>query len=800
MFDQFFKRLTSAIGRDPLVPLALAAGVGILVADHWAGRVAPVFYLAVALSALAVGWRRPRWPGLFVVATAGIFAFSHGVTLWSAGQFVFSPNLRNGETIRLEARGLVIREPDAPGAGRSRSGRCVVRFTEMKVAGLTFPCDQRLPVRLTSPNEMLRYGDVFVTTGRLKPFDPPRNPGAFDAAAFFSRTLGAEGEFAVGSGDRIRILERGAGNPVIAASLTARRVLERYLSRGLEEEPERVAVIKAMALGSREDTPEHIEEQFRLSGAMHVFAVSGLHVGLFLTLLWGLLRWLGVPRRHAVLLLVPAVLFYAVVTGLRPSAVRAAVMGTVVLLGFVAERRPRLLNSLGFAALLLLAFDTQQLFLPGFQLSFAVLASIALFADVLHGGFYRPWRIDPFLPRRFVPRWRRGVDSSARWLSQALAVSLVAWLGSAWLVAHHFQLLTPVAVPANVVMVPAAFAVLGIAFSSLLLSLIGLGGYAGALLNPLNGNLVGWLGVVAGAFAAVPGGHLHLNPAQIRSATPPPGVCRITVSEPNFGGLSQLWSFRLPDGRPAHWLVDPGDPIGYASAGQPLLRHWAVNRLQALVLTHGDVDHLGAGPLLVDRYRPGAVISSPHDGRSSAVPRLLESVEHTGVRHLRVGRGDRIPLSGEETTLTMLYPPRDGDPPGNADDRCLVWQLRHHDWKILSTADSGFPTEKWLLAAEERGLPAEVWIKGWHGTEVSGLIEFLDRVRPVAVVTTHHDFPTRQGFTNAWRNELESRGIVLFNLTEIGAVEIELSPETLRVVPATPGRGQPLVVTRQDRP
>ncbi len=799
MWDRLRSGISTAIGRDPLVPLAVAAGVGILVADAWAAGMAPFLYLAVALSALVASWRCPRWPGTLALATAGIFAFSHGVMLWRAGQFVFSPNLENGETIRLEARGLVIREPAAPGAGGSRSGRCVARFTEMKVAGITFHCDQRLPVRLTSPNETLRYGDVFVTTGRLKPFDPPRSPGAFDAAAFFSRTLGAAGEFAVGPGDRIRILERDAGNPVIALSLRARRFIERHLTRGLEEQPERAAVIKAMALGSREDTPEHIEEQFRLSGAMHVFAVSGLHVGLFLTLLWGLLRWVGVSRRRAVLLLVPAILFYATVTGLRPSAVRAAVMGTVVLLGFVAERRPRLLNSLGFAALLLLAFDSRQLFLPGFQLSFAVLASIALFADALGGGLYRPWRVDPFLPRRLVPRWRRGMDRSARWLSQAVAVSLVAWLGSVWLVVHHFQLITPVAVPANVVMVPAAFVVLGLAFLSLLVSLAGLGGYAGAILNPLNGQIVGLVGATAGAFAAVPGGHLHLNASQLRGTAPPVEVCRITAFEPTIGGLSQLWSFRLPDGRPAHWLVDPGDPIGYASAGQPLLRHRAVNRLQALVLTHGDFDHLGAGSLLVDRFKPGAVISSPHDSRSSAVPMLLESIERVGVPHLRVARGDRIPLSGEGTAMTVLYPPRDGDAPGNADDRCLVWQLKHHDWRVLSTADSGFPTEKWLMSEEARGLPAEVWIKGWHAEEISGLIEFLDRVRPLAVVTTHHDFPAREGFTEAWRKELRSRGIALFNLTEIGAVEIELSPERLRVVPATPGRSEPLEVTLGDR-
>lgn len=795
MLERFRAWVTSALGRDPLVPLALAGSVGIVVADRTEGTIPLIVFALLAIAAFFLAWKRPRWPGLVLTGTGTAFAFAHGVALWQTGQFPFSPNLRNGESIRLEATGLVVKEPDAPGAGRTRSGRCTIRFSQMKVAGITFHCDQRLPVKLTSPTANLRYGDRITTTGLLSPFDPPRTPGAFDPAAFFSRTLGAEGEFRVGSGDRIRILERDAGNPLIALALQSRKEIERIITRGLEREPATASVIKAMVLGSREDTPEHIEEQFRLAGAMHIFAVSGLHVGLFLAILWTLLRWLRVPRRYAIWILIPAGLFYAAVTGLRPSAIRAAVMATVVLLGFFAERKPRLLNSLGFAALLILAVDTRQLFLPGFQLSFAVLGSIVLFADFLRERFYGPWQIDPFLPRRFAPRWRRVVDGAAHWISNGLAVSLAAWAGSAWLVIYHFQLLTPIAIPANLVMVPMAFAVLGVAFGSLLLSLFGGGALAGAFLNPLNGGLVRFVSGVASLFASIPGGHVHFNPGTLEKSRLQENSFRVTVFEPTFSGLSQLWSFPTADRRTAHWLIDPGDPVGFASAGQPLLRNRTVNHLQALVSTHGDFDHIGAGALVVDRFRPGAVISSPFDGRSSSVPRLLESIERNRVAHLRVARGDRFPLTNDSTALNVLYPLNEETPPGNADDRSLVLQLVHHDWRILSTADSGFLTEKWLIENEQRGLPADVWIKGWHAGEISGLIEFLDRVKPRAVVTTHHEFPRREGYTDDWAEELGRRDIELFNLTELGAVEIEMTKDSLQITPTSSDRKEPLLIS-----
>lgn len=774
--------LRQHLGRDPLVPLALAAGIGIVVADRTETLLPIGFFLGIAALSLLLAWLRPRWPGTLLLGTAAIFAFGQGVALWQIGQFPFSPNLANGDSIRLEAQGLVVREPAAPGAGNTRSGRCVIRFTQLKVSGVTWQCDQELPVRLTSPNERLRYGDRIQTTGLLRPFPPPRSPGAFDPATFFRRTLGASGEFAIGSGDRIQILERDAGNPFLAAAIRSRHAIETILTRGLEDQPDTASVIKAMALGSREDTPEHIEEQFRLSGAMHVFAVSGLHVGIFLAFLWGLLRWLGVPRRYAVLILIPAILFYATVTGLRPSAVRAAIMGSVVLLGFVAERRPRLLNSLAFAALLILALDTQQLFLPGFQLSFAVLASIALFADGLHSFFRGPWKIDPFLPPRLVPRWRRWLDRGGDKIAKGLAVSLAAWAGSVLLVVYHFQILTPVAVIANLVMVPLAMGVLFLSGISLLLSLLGGGMLSTSLLNPFNGRLVRFVSGTAGFFASLPGGYFHVSLQDWldRSETVTVPTCRITVTEPTLTGLSQLWSVRLPDHRETHWLIDPGDPVGFASAGQPMLRHHAVNQLQALVLSHGDYDHIGAGSAVIERFRPGALITGDFEGRSPAIPRILQSVERTGITHLKLARGDRIPL-GPDSEVTVLYPPREEFPPSTADNRCLVLLFRHHDWRILSTADSGFLTEKWLLENETRGLRADVWIKGWHTSDLSGLTEFLDRVDPAAIITTHHDFPAKEGLSPQLREALESRGTRLFDLSASGAVELSLSPRTLRV-------------------
>src|SRR6266849_10663907 len=100
-------------------------------------------------------------------------------------------------------------------------------------------------------------------------------------------------------------------------------------------------------------------------------------------------------RKWATALIIPSILFYAAVTGLHVSSVRAAVMSSILLGGFFFERKVFVLNGLAAAAFFLLAWDTNELFSTGFQLSFAVVGSIILLADPLFQFLRRFTAADP---------------------------------------------------------------------------------------------------------------------------------------------------------------------------------------------------------------------------------------------------------------------------------------------------------------------------------------------------------------------------------------------------------------------
>src|SRR5439155_2460275 len=104
-------------------------------------------------------------------------------------------------------------------------------------------------------------------------------------------------------------------------------------------------------------------------------------------------------RKWAAALIIPLLLFYAAVTGLHVSSVRAAVMSSVLLGGLFFERKAFVLNSLAAAAFFLLCWDTNELFSTGFQLSFAVVGTIILVADLPFGSLRRLSAPDPFLPQ-----------------------------------------------------------------------------------------------------------------------------------------------------------------------------------------------------------------------------------------------------------------------------------------------------------------------------------------------------------------------------------------------------------------
>jgi ComEC/Rec2-related protein len=227
------------------------------------------------------------------------------------------------------------------------------------------------------------------------------------------------------------------------------------LSRGVDPDRTGAKLVRAMVLGFRTDVPPEVSEAFKESGTVHVFAISGLHVGLFAGALAWLLALAAPPRRWRPLLAVPLVAGYVLLTGARPSAVRAGTMVGLMLCAPLAGRRADAPASLCAAAIAILAADPAQILDLGFLFSFVCTAGILLVRPESR-------RLQRTPPGRLG--WlRRRVRSMA-------FVSFVAWAVSAPLTAMCFGRLSPAAVACNLVVVPLAEATVTASVLSLALA------------------------------------------------------------------------------------------------------------------------------------------------------------------------------------------------------------------------------------------------------------------------------------------------------------------------------------------
>jgi ComEC/Rec2-related protein len=735
--------------RQPFVGLVLVAIIGIVVADYFPTITVSIFLIANAGALAALRWRFA--PLVFAVVGATFFVL-HSARITNTPADALA-QLAGQQPRPANVTGIVTTEPKLEANGNATF---LLKLCGAKIENQDIRTDAAVFVRWRGrPN----IGDELALFGTVQPIEVPRNPGEFDMRAYLARR-DVKSLFIVRYPQNGRILAPGSGFSVLRAASHSREWMQRILSRDIENSPDVVGLICGTALGLRHQARDDIEEPFQQTGTLHLFAVAGLHVGIVARLLWTVAMVLRLPRKTATALIIPLLFFYAAITGLHTASVRAAVMSALLLGGIFFDRKVLALNSLAAAAFLILLFDSNQLFTSGFQLSFAVVGTIVLLNDPMFVRFGRVAAPDPFLPRALLSRVQRFRIKAGRKLVRGASVSLAAWIGSLPLIYWYFYLITPVSLVANLVVVPIAYFVLALAMLSLIAAPISSG--LSIIFNNAN-----WLisHVVLGLvhfFALLPAGHLYL-PRFTESHTP----IMITVLDEGTGGAAHICANGYD------WLIDCGGERNYERTLKSLLHSRGVNRLQGILLTHGDAHHIGAALETIADFAPREIYDNPLEVRSSAQRRFRDAPGKPESRLLF--RGDWL-LLGRDVHAEILYPP-----PNikirSADDAPLIAQLIINEQiRVLFESDAGAEAEVALLGSGD-DLKSDILIKGQHHSGDSGTREFLDGVKPKLIIATSRESPVAEQITEEWSSEIARRGIKLFRQDRTGAVEIQFRGE-----------------------
>ena len=687
----------------------------------------------------------------------------------------------------------------------------------------------------------------------------------FDYGAYLrSRGIGAL--VSVWDPERVRRVDEedaGVETAVFSRLMGWRRAVLRQMDQSLE--PEKAAVAKAMLFGDTSGFDDGLRSIFIRSGIAHLFAVSGSHTAMLALIIFCLCRLLQIPPRVSVWILYVVMAVFCALVGFLPPVVRGTIMAYCMALPILSRRAVDSLEAFSIAVMIALILKPLSILRPDFQLTYlCVLGMITLLptlSEIVSVVFTIPW--NSYGRRRLAHHYNGWIYNG--WMQigglsgGGLAITIAAILAVIPLLSLYFHQVSLIGFVANLVLVPLSGVFLLVAGAFALL------GTAGAELTQA---MAVPLSLVSGIFialtrffAGVPGAVAHLPPfswwmvlvyclllfsgPHMRLLRAPgamevrrgrlllhvaaivaivawwPVVARTAAGEPDPGfqltmldvGQGDCFVLRLPDARVL--IVDTGKPQA-ARTILEYLKAQNVDEVAALVLTHGDSDHIGGAPQILDKLYVGVLLvgtSASESGapESSAQRELDEAVARWKVPVCRVARGDTLggsrdmrleilnparesgadeiisqslmdrhavqsdssPLSTQHSALSTLKGPSYGRAKGDPNDDSVVLLAEYGEMTFLLTGDAGTAAEKEMLSAcGAKALEAEVLKPGHHGSRTASCEEFVSAVHPRAALIS-------AGARNQYGHpapevveRLQRAGAAILNTAECGSVDL----------------------------
>jgi competence protein ComEC len=333
----------------------------------------------------------------------------------------------------------------------------------------------------TAKLNMMR-GLAVAAAGVLHPIPDEVTAGSFDA---YLQETGVHYRFEQTSGARL-LREPSAFEKLCHH---ANLKFQDYLRLGEPSGSGLSQIYIAMLLGEKTQLSDDQTDRFRMTGTMHLFAISGLHIGVIATVIWQVLLLCRFPSKVRPFVGLPLLYLYVEITGGAPSATRAFLMVAFFWLSMAVQRQRSPISALAASAVLVLIVQPLQLWQMGFQLSYLVVVSILLFGLPLREFLWPLIRPNTFLPEA---NWS-AYAKLKYWLADKLlllfVISFSAWLASAPLSAGLFGFIAPYAVIVNLLLVNLAALVISGGVIALSIASLGLEGLAAFL------NHSAWVGI-----------------------------------------------------------------------------------------------------------------------------------------------------------------------------------------------------------------------------------------------------------------------------------------------------------------
>ncbi|UCF15980.1 MAG: DNA internalization-related competence protein ComEC/Rec2 [Phycisphaerales bacterium] len=618
-------------------------------------------------------------------------------------------------------------------------------------------------VQVDEPVLDLKAGNKIQAYCWLDRFGPPTNPGQFDSAAYLARRnvfISAS----VKSRAAIKILASLPAGTLASLRAKAGQVAATALSGDMDRQDAERGLLQALLLGERRKISRDTYLAFHKTGLLHFISLSGMHMGILIGIIWRASKIAGLMKPARAAICAIAVVLFLLVVPPRAPTVRAAVICWVFCASILCRRHSNPVNTLSLAAVILLLIRPTQLFEAGWQLSFASVLGIILFTE----------RIERLIFGESEQlRQRQGFSRVVTAIRLLFAVGLAAWLGGAGILLYHFHTINPFTSIWTVLAFPLVSAILILGFLKMILffllpTLSGLLGFATAILSSLLIWIVGLIGnldisqILIGRVSAVPvlgyyflvvaAGYVHFRRPLIKrlictvmslSLIVYVGALKYQRTHPENlvvtcldVGHGQAIMAQLPGG--TNILFDAGSlhnsNIG-ARVAAPFLNYKGTNKIDAILISHNDTDHINGIPEIVETCNVGGVYANDAFfdklDRWGTAAFLRECLAERGFK-IELLKGD---IHSNNSVINTLWPVEElPDANGLTDNnRSLVSLIEFAGVRILLCSDIEQFAQAELLRRHPN-LEADVTVVPHHGSARTLDAAFLESLNAKVLI------------------------------------------------------------------
>lgn len=644
----------------------------------------------------------------------------------------------------------------------------------------------------------LNAGNKIYLTGTYQKGREKRNPGEFDYDKYL-KSKSVTGLFVTYDTDSINILSNQ--KDYFKSSLhSVRKLIDETIHK--LHNPQTAGLLRGLLLADRSEIDYETKNEFINSGVVHILAVSGLHVGYVLVIIIFIFGRFGIYLRSILTIL--GLVAFMFLTGVPPSVFRATLMSVVIIIAFLSNRSTNIINSISIAAFIILLLNPNEIYNPGFQLSFSAVLAIGILYPYIQKIIFK-------------------LNLKHKWLEYILlffGVSLSAQIGTLPFTLAYFSKLSVVALFANLIVIPTVGVIIGIAFITVFIGVISnsIAIYFAAANDLLSGwmidfikytgqldfsflwirnyslydSIVFYLGLalVLLVLRKISKVYIKIILVMILSATIiiysqfdnkellDKNVLSVFMIDV---GQGDSFLIKFPNGKTA--LIDAGEANPFIDNGErviiPLLDNFGIRKIDYGFISHLDLDHYGGFVSIIHNDRIKEIFRPMPDSSKKSI--RLE--KYLSQKKIKTRIYDKYSFDVGNVKIYFLNDPNNYlYKKFSSNDKSGVIKIVFGNTSFLFVGDCEHPGEYFLASNFGKMLDSDVLKVGHHGSSTGSSDAFLNLVYPEislvsAGIKNKFNHPSERVI-----NSLEEINSIIYRTDKSGGVFLQSDGKNIKQI------------------